>query len=188
MDIRPAQPTTSEPPSFGALDAPELWRRTGEVQAAALRVREESVRVRRATARRRGPIAGGADSHHIGLVDDDASIRRAVARLLRVAGFAVTVFHSGEELLAWDGIGTLDCLILDVHLNGLTGFAVGERLATSWPAMPVVFITANEDMATSQRAEAGRHRVLRKPFDEDTLMGAIAAAVRDCRASRATTR
>ena len=184
MDIGPVQPTAPERPSFSALDAPELWRRATEVRAVARKVREESARARSALARWRRPIAGGADSHHIGLVDDDASIRRAVARLLRVAGFDVTVFHSGEELLAWDGIGTLDCLILDVHLGGLTGFAVGERLATSWPAMPMVFITAHADVATEAHAD-GRHLVLRKPFDEDTLLGAIAAAVRESRTTMA---
>jgi CheY-like chemotaxis protein len=187
VDIGPAPATTPDPPWFGAVNTTSLWRHAGDVRDLARTAREDSARLRRAAVRHRRPIAGGAAGRHIGVVDDDASIRRAVSRLLRVAGFAVTVFPSGEALLAWEGIGTLDCLILDVHLDGLTGFAVGERLATAWPAMPVVFITANDDMTTGDRAGAGRHLVLRKPFDEDTLMGAIDTAVRESRAPTATT-
>ena len=58
----------------------------------------------------------------IGVVDDDFSILRALQRLLGAAGFAVKTFGSGEELLVSEDLGQLQCLILDVHLNGLSGF------------------------------------------------------------------
>jgi DNA-binding NtrC family response regulator len=167
-------------PSFDAVNPVGLWRRVLQPGAHA---RGRSQETRRAGCAAAGPfpIAGGAHGRHIGVVDDDASIRRAVARLLRVAGFDVTVFRSGEDLLTWDGIASLDCLILDVHLDGLTGFAVGERVATSWPGMPVIFITANDDVGSGESTSRGRHLVLLKPFDEHTLMGAIDTAVQGAR-------
>src|SRR5438034_6586220 len=67
-------------------------------------------------------------SQRIAVVDDDHSILRALRRLLGAAGFTVNTFGSGEELLAWEGLGTIECLILDVHLAGLSGFDVQERL------------------------------------------------------------
>jgi FixJ family two-component response regulator len=117
-------------------------------------------------------------SRVIGVVDDDASIVRALTRLLRAAGFTVRTFGSGEELLGWDGLGTIECLILDVHLGGLTGFDVQERLAAMQASFPIVFITAHDDAATSERARrAGNSQYLRKPFDEYALIGAIDTAL-----------
>ena len=114
----------------------------------------------------------------IGVVDDDASIVRALMRLLRTVGFSVKGFTSGEDLLAWDGLETLDCLIVDVHLGGLTGFDVQERIAAMRSSLPVIFITAHDDAATSERARRnGEGEYLRKPFDEAALIGAIHTAL-----------
>ena len=114
----------------------------------------------------------------IGVVDDDASIVRALMRLLRTVGFSVKGFTSGEDLLAWDGLETLDCLIVDVHLGGLTGFDVQERIASMRSSLPVIFITAHDDTATSERARRnGEGQYLRKPFDESALIGAIHTAL-----------
>ena len=87
-------------------------------------------------------------SQRIAVVDDDPSILRALRRLLGAVGFTVNTFGSGEELLAWEGLGTIDCLILDVHLAGLSGFDVEERLTDVQPSLPIVFITAHDDEAT----------------------------------------
>jgi FixJ family two-component response regulator len=113
-------------------------------------------------------------SRVIGVVDDDASIVRALTRLLTAAGFSVKTFQSGEDLLASSELGTIDCLILDVHLGGLSGFDVQERLVSMRHACPIVFITAHDDMATSERARrSGTAQYLRKPFDESALIVAI---------------
>ena len=151
-----------------------------ELQTHTRDLRAQSVEVRR-TVRRvsRRRIAGGSDEPRvIGVVDDDASIVRALTRLLRTVGFTVKGFTSGEELLAWDGLETLDCLIVDVHLGGLTGFDVQERIASMRSSLPVIFITAHDDAATSERARRnGEGEYLRKPFDESALIGAIHTAL-----------
>ena len=151
-----------------------------ELQTHTRSLRAQSVEARRAVRRPDPrPIAGGSDEPHvIGVVDDDASIVRALTRLLRTVGFSVKGFTSGEELLAWDGLETLDCLIVDVHLGGLTGFDVQERIASMRSSLPVIFITAHDDAATSERARRnGEGEYLRKPFDEGALIGAIHTAL-----------
>jgi len=113
----------------------------------------------------------------IGVVDDDASILRALQRLLGAAGFTVKTFGSGEELLAWSGLEGIGCLILDVHLNGLSGFDVQERLADRH-AIPIIFITAHDDASTRERARrAAASQYVRKPFDEHSLIQAIHTAL-----------
>jgi len=114
----------------------------------------------------------------IAVVDDDPSILRALRRLLRLADFNVKTFGSGEELLGWEALVTIDCLVLDVNLAGLSGFDVQERLADRGLAIPIVFITAHDDAATRERAErAGGARYLRKPFDEHALIEEIQKAL-----------
>jgi FixJ family two-component response regulator len=114
----------------------------------------------------------------IGVVDDDASILRALQRLLRAAGFTVQTFNSGEELLAWEQLDRIDCLVLDVHLAGISGFDVQERLTDAQRIIPTVFITAHDDASTRERARRlAFSQYLRKPFDEQSLIAAIEAAV-----------
>jgi FixJ family two-component response regulator len=114
----------------------------------------------------------------IGVVDDDASILRSLHRLLGLAGFAVKTFGSGEELLASEHLHKIDCLVLDVHLVGLSGFQLQESLREAVVATPIIFITAHDDGATRERARrAGAVEYLPKPFDEHALIAAIHKAV-----------
>ena len=114
----------------------------------------------------------------IAVVDDDPSILRALRRLLGLAGFNVKTFTSGEELLGWEELTTIGCLVLDVNLAGLSGFQVQERLGDLKVSIPIVFITAHDDAATRERAERGGDaRYLRKPFDEQALIGEIQKAL-----------
>jgi FixJ family two-component response regulator len=114
----------------------------------------------------------------IGVVDDDASILRAVQRLLGSLGFTVKTFGSGEDLLASDCLGRIHCLVLDVHLGGLSGFELQERLSEAPVQIPIIFITAHDDPPTRDRARrAGAVEYLRKPFDEHALIGAIEKAL-----------
>ena len=114
----------------------------------------------------------------VAVVDDDPSILRALRRLLRVAGYAVETFASGEELLAWATLPTVDCLVLDVNLAGLSGFQVQERLLDLGLAIPIIFITAQDDAPTRERARrGGGARYLRKPFDDQKLIAEIQLAL-----------
>ncbi|HEY7142149.1 MAG TPA: response regulator [Methylomirabilota bacterium] len=112
------------------------------------------------------------------VVDDDDSILRALRRLLGATGFRVETFSSAEQFLKSEHRGRADCLVLDVHLSGLSGLDLQERLATSGVSTPVVIITAHDEAPTRERAErAGAIEYLRKPFDDDSLIDAIHKAI-----------
>jgi FixJ family two-component response regulator len=114
------------------------------------------------------------------VVDDDESILRALRRLLGATGFRVETFSSADEFLASEHRGRADCLILDVHLRGLSGLDLQERLARSGRHTPVVIITAHDDRPTRERARrAGAAAYLAKPFDDDSLIAAIQKAIGD---------
>jgi FixJ family two-component response regulator len=112
----------------------------------------------------------------IGVVEDDPSFLRALRRLLGAAGFSVAAFASAEEFLASDSARATSCLVLDVHLGGMSGFDLQQTLATAGAPIPTIFITAHDDPVTHERARSGV-AYLRKPFREDALIGAIHQAL-----------
>jgi len=116
------------------------------------------------------------DTLTIGVVEDDPSFLRALRRLLSGAGFSVATFASAEEFLASESAGAMACLVLDVHLGGMSGFDLQQQLATAGIPIPTIFITANDDPVTRQRAQSGV-AYLRKPFREAALIGAIQQAL-----------
>jgi FixJ family two-component response regulator len=109
----------------------------------------------------------------IAVVDDDPAFRWALDRLLRGAGYVVETFSSAEDYLALGGAPRHCCLVLDVFLGGMTGLDLRNELARSGEPVPVVFITAHQDLASVTQA-AGGAPCLRKPFDEELLFAAIA--------------
>ena len=117
-----------------------------------------------------------SDPLSITVVEDDSSFRRALRRLLSGAGYTVATFASAEEFLASDSSSATDCLVLDIHLGGMSGFDLQQRLAAAGAPIPTVFITAHDDPATRERARSGA-AYLRKPFREDALVGAIQQAL-----------
>jgi FixJ family two-component response regulator len=122
---------------------------------------------------------GSVSSPVICVVDDDASLLRAVRRLLRSAGFSVETFSSAEAYLESAPRTRADCLVLDVRLDGMSGLDLQERLVAAGSVVPVVFMTAHDDHATRARASrAGGVDYLRKPFDDESLIGAINRAIR----------
>jgi len=116
------------------------------------------------------------DTLTIAVVEDDPSFLRALGRLLGAAGFGVASFASAEEFLASDSAVAMACLVLDVHLGGMSGFDLQQRLAAAGSPIPTIFITAHDDAITRERARAGV-AYLRKPFREDALLGAIREAL-----------
>ena len=114
----------------------------------------------------------------VSIIDDDLSVRRALRRLVSKAGFSVETFASGREFLDSDPVGRSQCIVLDIHLGGLSGFDVQERLKAMGVEAPVIFITAHDDEATQARAgRSGAAGYLRKPFEERALLEAIERAI-----------
>jgi FixJ family two-component response regulator len=115
----------------------------------------------------------------VAIVDDDASVLRALHRLVEVAGYTVRAFASAYECLDSLARGRVACLILDIHLNGgMSGFELQERLAAGGVGVPVIFITANDDARIRERAEnSGAAGYLSKPVDRQALLEAIRRAI-----------
>jgi FixJ family two-component response regulator len=114
----------------------------------------------------------------ISVVDDDPSLLRALRRLLQTAGFAVEAFGSGEEFLQAQHSLLLDCVVLDINLGSLSGFAVQERMRAAGMSVPTVFITGHDGPATRERArKAGAAGYLAKPFEPEALISAIETAL-----------
>ena len=108
------------------------------------------------------------------VVDDDASIRAAVASLLRSAGVSADTFASAPELVARCRTAPPSCLVLDVKLPGLSGLDVQQELARMNVHVPIVFLTGYADVPTSVRAmKSGALEFLTKPFDGDALLAAV---------------
>ena len=115
----------------------------------------------------------------ISIVDDDLSVRRALCRLLQSAGYSVETFASAGEFLGSSPVGRTACLVLDIRLEGMTGFELQERLAADRAAIPTIFITAHDDASTRERVQrAGVAAYLPKPFDQSALLAAIQKVVK----------
>jgi FixJ family two-component response regulator len=108
------------------------------------------------------------------VVDDDASAREGVARVIRSAGVMTRTFASGEEFLAAPRPKTPSCLVLDVNLPGASGLDVQQELAQSGPQLPIVFLTGHGDIPMTVRAvRAGAADFLTKPVDDEALLSTI---------------
>ena len=114
----------------------------------------------------------------VALVDDEAPVRVALGRLLRLADYAVLAFASGDEFLDSLVSRVPDCVLLDVHMPGLTGLQVHARLRAAGLDLPVVFITASDDADVERSAlDAGGVCVLHKPFSSELLLDAVGVAL-----------
>jgi two-component system response regulator FixJ len=113
------------------------------------------------------------------VVDDDDGIRRAAQRVLNAAGFRAETFASAESLLESDAAHRAACLVLDIHLPGLSGFALRRELVrTGSRQPPVIFITGHDETVARAQAEAlGAAAYLPKPFAGRALVAAVTGAV-----------
>lgn len=119
------------------------------------------------------------------VVDDDESVRRAVGELLRSVGFSVAAYRSAHDFLAEDEPETPGCLVLDVHLPGLTGLELQKALVGTERALPIIFLTGMGDIPMSVSAmKGGAFEFLTKPFDTPSLLEAVRSAVQKDRAER----
>ncbi len=122
------------------------------------------------------------------VIDDEASVRKALARLLNSAGFQVETFASADEFLRrphYEGPG---CLVLDVHMPGQGGLELQEAMASAHDTLPIIFISGRSDIQENGRStKAGAIEFLQKPFSDIDLLSAIdrsLARAGSCRSQR----
>jgi FixJ family two-component response regulator len=112
------------------------------------------------------------------VIDDDASIRKSLSRLLRSAGYTTETFASAEEFLGREHFNGIGCLLLDVQMPGLSGMDLQEELNKADYHMPIIFITGHGDIPMSVQAmKKGAVDFLTKPFDAKEILKAVEKAI-----------
>ena len=112
------------------------------------------------------------------VVDDDASVRKALQRLLGGEGYRVETFGAAAQFLAREPHTGMGCVILDLRMPGLDGIELQSRLAAAGRDLPIIFLTAHGDVPTSVRAmKEGAADFLLKPVDESALFRAVEQAL-----------
>lgn len=125
------------------------------------------------------------ERHVVFVIDDDPSVRDAVAGLLRSVGLEVCAFGSTQEFLHSERPDVPGCLVLDVRLPGRSGLDFQRELAETGVNLPIVFITGHGDIPMSVRAiKAGAIEFLTKPFHDQELLDAIQLGIERDRARR----
>ena len=110
----------------------------------------------------------------VAVLDDEAKFRQAQTRLLKTHGLKVETFETGNVLLAALARERFGCVLLDLHMPGMTGFDVLAELATQEPRTPVIVITGHDEPGNALRVRAlGAMEYLLKPVDESRLLAAI---------------
>jgi FixJ family two-component response regulator len=119
------------------------------------------------------------------IIDDDASMRSAISRLLGVVGLQVQMFPSGQNFLASTLPDVPGCVVLDIRLPGLSGLDLQQEMIERGIQYPIIFITGHGDIPMSVQAmKAGAVEFLPKPFRDQDLLDAITLAIRSDRAAR----
>jgi len=116
----------------------------------------------------------GTSQINVAVVDDDTSVRQALSRLLRSAGYSVKTFACAQEFLQYPTLADIGCLVLDVQLPDLNGLELQAALERLEHAPAIVFITGYGDIPMTVRAmRAGAVDFLTKPVDADVLLDAV---------------
>ncbi len=112
------------------------------------------------------------------LVDDDASVRKGLSRLLRSAGLHVETFDSAQDFMNREPFDGNVCLVLDIRMPGLSGTDLFKQLCKADYSLPVVFITGHGDIPTGVQAmKEGAVDFLTKPVDDEKFLSAVQAAL-----------
>ena len=120
------------------------------------------------------------------VIDDDASMRKALDNLLKSVGFEVELFASPQEFLQSGRPDRPGCIVLDVRFPGRSGLDMQRDLREANARLPIIFITGYGDIPMSVRAmKAGAVEFLTKPFRDQDLLDAVATALEEDRARRA---
>ena len=111
----------------------------------------------------------------VAVVDDDSSMRNALARLLRVAQFDVQTFSSADQLL--NSPAEFKCVVIDVHLSGMSGIGLHEALRSAGREVPVILITGHDTPSAEDYARAAGVPYLRKPVLARDLLRVVELAI-----------
>jgi FixJ family two-component response regulator len=112
------------------------------------------------------------------VIDDDHGFRKGLERLLKANGLKVRTFESAEEFEAHADLAEAGCLILDIHLGGMSGIELRCKLTQTGAQVPVVFVTASDNEATRKAAiNAGCLACLEKPFPANVLLDVVGGAL-----------
>jgi FixJ family two-component response regulator len=110
----------------------------------------------------------------IAIIDDDASVRRALIRLVNSAGMEAVAFEGAGEFLDDSVRGQMDCVVTDLRMPGLDGIGLQEKLGQELPDVSVVFLSGHGKVSTSVRAmKAGAVDFLEKPVEDESLLASI---------------
>ena len=145
-------------------------------QSSAVRSVPRSLTAPVVARRKEGPPSPAFPGARVFVVDDDASVRKSLDRLLTSVGYRVQTFETGREFLARP-VAPADgpqCLILDIRMPGVSGLDLQMSLRSSGVNIPIIFSTGFGDVASSVRAmKIGAIDFLTKPIDEDELLAAV---------------
>lgn len=113
----------------------------------------------------------------IAIIDDEPSVLRGLARLLNNLHFKTEVFSSAEAFFERAESSDVACIVLDIHLSGMSGIQARRRLSAQGSTVPIIFMTAIDSAAVRKEAiEVGCAAFLPKPFSRNELVGAIRKA------------
>jgi FixJ family two-component response regulator len=116
---------------------------------------------------------------HIAVVDDEESVRLALARMLRASSFDVSIYRSGEEFLESLKTAMPDCVVLDFQMPGLTGRDIQRALSVAKLQLPIIIVTAHDQPSLREKVLAdGAVAYFTKPLRRDTLIAAVDQAIR----------
>ena len=114
----------------------------------------------------------------IEIVDNDVAILGSIDAMLQASGYETELFSSGEALLDVVATSAATCLVIDIHLSGISGIEAARRLAAHGSSVPIIFVSGQFDVETEKlAAEVGCIAILRKPFAAARLFEAIDSVI-----------
>ena len=138
------------------------------------RLRAANTAMRYRTEALPGRPPGSVADTWVAIIDDHQSVRSCLARVMRLEGIRAAVFASAEEYLDHTAPTAPSCVVLDMQLPGLSGYALAQLLERERPPLPpIIFISAHEDLLASVADERLTHGSLRKPFEMDDLLALV---------------
>jgi len=146
-----------------------------DMQTNIAKARRAQARIRYRRRKKRPPVNAPA---LVAVVDDEPAVCSALMRLIHSCGYRVQSFLSGRELVRYLADHQPDCVVLDVHMAEMSGWAVQSHLRRVNPDIPLILISGHDDPGAHARAKhEGAQTYLTKPFDGDILLQAIRMAI-----------